>query len=186
MKTISALKLGSVRFTSVSTLLWQWYTGPLCPSRQKPKDVIKCCMFTLSQQDTDQRRTRKAKLINTVSLWTHTADNQSTLLLWIKESVLIRGVKKHATTCGDSVHHKGSYSQVDSTLITSMAADTLHSVTQGHMLAQTFWSQASMTSGSFCPTSHQSEQTKDYAVFINVCMQFDRTWFAHCICIGRY
>lgn len=108
MKTIwqsRTLKLDSASYTLVSMLLLQWYMGPLCPLRQKPRDVIKCCMFTPSQQDTDQRRTRKAKLINTVSLWTHTADNQSALLLWIRESVQIRGVRKkmnpHTRHCAE-------------------------------------------------------------------------------------
>lgn len=161
---LAALKLDSVSFTSVPALLLQWYTGPLCPLRQKPRDVIKCCMFTLSQQDTDQRRTWKAKLINTVSLWTYTADNQSALPAWIRESVQ----KTHNFVQKVQFTVRIIYSQVVSTFIRSAAMQTCYTLTQGHTLAHKFWSQASMTWGSFCPTSPKSEQTKDYAIFISI------------------
>ena len=60
---------------------------------------LNACMFTLSQQDTDQRRTWKAKLINTVSVWTYRADNQSAPPACIRESV-----QKHTTWCKGTVH----------------------------------------------------------------------------------
>lgn len=90
--------LDSVSFTSVSILLLQWYIGYLCPLWQKPRDVIKCCMFTLCQQDTNQRRTQKAKLINTVSLWPHAADNQSPALLWNQRKCSDQSGEKHTHT----------------------------------------------------------------------------------------
>lgn len=96
------------------------YTGSQRPLRQKPGDVIKCCVFTLSQQDTDQRQ-QKAKLINTVPLWTHTADNQSAPLLWIRESVQrIKGGKK--LTWLHIVQTRGRHSQVAFTFITRQAS----------------------------------------------------------------